>query len=95
MVTAPVRPDRVQDLRDLLATMNSGPGMVDPMNGLVPFGRFDTLHVARFVIADDQTLDDRTAFPGLPLVVCGVLKIGYDLALLYSFRHIKPPEEQA
>ena len=35
-----------------------------------------------------------TAFPGLPLVVCGVLKIGYDLALLYSFRNIKPPEER-
>ena len=34
-----------------------------------------------------------TAFSGLPLVVCGALKIGYDLALLYSFRHIKPPEE--
>jgi MFS family permease len=34
-----------------------------------------------------------TAFSGLPLVICGVLKIGYDLALLYSFRHIKPPEE--
>lgn len=32
-------------------------------------------------------------FSGLPLVVCGVLKIAYDLALLYSFRHIKPPEE--
>jgi MFS family permease len=32
-------------------------------------------------------------FPGLPLVVCGVLKIVYDLALLYSFRHLKPPEE--
>ena len=32
-------------------------------------------------------------FPGLPLVVCGVLKIAYDLALLYSFRHLKPPEE--
>jgi hypothetical protein len=31
----------------------------------------------------------------LPLVVCGTLKIAYDLALLYSFRHIKPPEEQA
>jgi hypothetical protein len=66
MVTAPVKPDRVQDLRDLLATMNSGPGMVDPMNPLVPFGRFDTIHVARFVIADDQTLDDRAAFPSLP-----------------------------
>jgi len=34
-----------------------------------------------------------TAFSGLPLVVCGTLKIAYDLALLYSFRHIKPPEE--
>lgn len=30
---------------------------------------------------------------GLPLVICGVLKIAYDFALLYSFRHIKPPEE--
>jgi MFS family permease len=36
-----------------------------------------------------------TAFSGLPLVVCGTLKIAYDLALLYSFRHIKPPEEKA
>ena len=26
-----------------------------------------------------------TAFPGLPLVVCGTLKIAYDLALLFSF----------
>jgi MFS family permease len=34
-----------------------------------------------------------TAFLGLPLIICGVLKIAYDLALLYSFRHIKPPEE--
>jgi hypothetical protein len=66
MVTAPVRPDRVQDLRDLLATMNSAPGVVDPHNALVPFGRFETIHVARFLVADDQTLDDRAAFPGLP-----------------------------
>ena len=35
-----------------------------------------------------------TSFSGLPLVICGVLKIGYDIALLVSFRHIKPPEEQ-
>jgi MFS family permease len=34
-----------------------------------------------------------TTFPGLPLILCGALKIGYDLALLFSFRHIKPPEE--
>lgn len=32
-------------------------------------------------------------FSGLPLVLCGVLKIAYDVALLFSFRHVKPPEE--
>jgi hypothetical protein len=32
-------------------------------------------------------------FSALPLVVCGCLKIGYDLALLRMFRHTKPPEE--
>src|SRR5260370_538 len=36
-----------------------------------------------------------TAFSGLPLVVCGTLKIAYDLALLVSFRHVKPPGEKA
>ena len=35
-----------------------------------------------------------TSFLALPLVVCGSLKIVYDLALLFSFRHVKPPEEQ-
>src|SRR6266513_5286789 len=34
-----------------------------------------------------------TSLAGLPLVICGVLKIVYDLSLLFSFRHIKPPEE--
>jgi MFS family permease len=29
----------------------------------------------------------------LPLVVCGSLKIAYDLALLWMFRHTRPPEE--
>ncbi len=36
-----------------------------------------------------------TSFAGLPLVICGALKIVYDLLLLYAFRDIKPPEEQA
>ncbi len=35
-----------------------------------------------------------TSFAGLPLLACGVLKIVYDVALLLSFRHVKPPEEQ-
>jgi MFS family permease len=34
------------------------------------------------------------SFSGLPLLLCGALKIVYDVALLYSFRHLKPPEEQ-
>jgi MFS family permease len=35
-----------------------------------------------------------TAFSGLPLVICGGLKIVYDVSLLLSFRHLKPPEER-
>jgi len=29
-----------------------------------------------------------------PFIICGVLKITYDLALLWGFRHIKAPEER-
>jgi predicted MFS family arabinose efflux permease len=28
-----------------------------------------------------------------PLLACGLLKIAYDLLLLLTFRHVKPPEE--
>jgi len=35
-----------------------------------------------------------TGFLGLPFVISGTLKTVYDLALLFAFRHIKPPEEQ-
>ncbi len=31
---------------------------------------------------------------GLPFVVAGSLKIGYDLLLLRNFRHVRPPEER-
>jgi MFS family permease len=34
------------------------------------------------------------SFLGAPLILCGGLKIVYDVLLLYSFRHIKPPEER-
>ncbi len=33
-------------------------------------------------------------FRAWPLVICGVLKIAYDLLLLIQFRHLKPPEEK-
>ena len=34
------------------------------------------------------------SFQALPLIICGVLKITYDLLLLMQFRFLKPPEEQ-
>jgi MFS family permease len=33
-------------------------------------------------------------FEAWPLVICGVLKITYDMLLLRQFRHLKPPEER-
>jgi predicted MFS family arabinose efflux permease len=33
-------------------------------------------------------------FEAWPLIICGALKILYDFALLWAFRHIKPPEER-
>jgi MFS family permease len=30
-----------------------------------------------------------------PLILCGVIKIGYDIALLWTFRHVRPPEERS
>ena len=35
-----------------------------------------------------------TSLFGWPFVICGTLKITYDLLLLYSFRHDRPPEER-
>ena len=67
MVIAPLLPGRVGELRALLATMNLRPGIADPANALVPFGRFDRLHVARFVILDDRTLDDAGASQDSPI----------------------------
>src|SRR5262245_22965058 len=35
-----------------------------------------------------------TPLAALPFILCGVLKIAYDLSLLAMFRHTKPPEER-
>ncbi|HWT98981.1 MAG TPA: hypothetical protein VN229_15245 [Terriglobales bacterium] len=63
MILAPVRRDRIDALRHLLASLNGLPGTANPQNELVPFARFENIHVARFVILDDQTLGDRRAYP--------------------------------
>lgn len=65
MVTASVDRNSLGGLRQLLATMNLAPGQANPANPLVPFGKLANLHFARFVILDDQTLDDMQLY-GLP-----------------------------
>src|ERR1044071_5058182 len=65
MVLAPIIPERETELRQLLDSMNHGPGQVDPNNSLLPFGEFEALHFARFVILDDKTTDDVRVY-GLP-----------------------------
>jgi len=62
MITATVRVGELQNLRTLLASMNKIPGHADPDNGLVPFGRFDRLHFARFVIIEAKTLQEIKEF---------------------------------
>ena len=58
MVLAPIVPERETELRQLLGSMNRGPGQVDPNNALLPFAEFEKLHFARFVILDDKTTED-------------------------------------
>ena len=65
MVLAAINPRREAELRRLLESMNEAPGRVNPNNELLPFVQFDTLHVARFVILKDNSLDDVRAY-GLP-----------------------------
>jgi len=65
MVVARIDRRSADGLRALLATMNFAPGQLDAMNSLVPFGELENLHFARFVILDDQTLDDIQLY-GLP-----------------------------
>ena len=62
MIAAPIRPDRLPEVRALLATMNQRPGLADPNNPLVPFGRFETLHFARFIVLKDDTIDDLAVY---------------------------------
>jgi hypothetical protein len=68
LINAPIKPGARADLEKLLASMNQPayPGMADPKNALIPFGAFGALHIARFVIVDDNTLKD-FALANLPV----------------------------
>jgi len=62
MIAATVRVGQLQNLRTLLASMNKIPGHADPDNDLIPFGKLDRLHFARFVIIEAKTLQEIRAF---------------------------------
>jgi hypothetical protein len=66
MVVAPIIAGREAELRQLLASMNREPGVADPDNPLVPFGKITTLHFARFVVLVDKTREDLLVY-GAPL----------------------------
>ena len=65
MVLAPIQPERENELRRLLDSMNDAPGRVNPNNALVPFAIFEMLHFARLLILDDKTSGDARVY-GLP-----------------------------
>lgn len=54
-------------LRALLESMNQAPGLADPGNAILPFGEFERLHFARFVLLEDPTLADIEAYGLQPL----------------------------
>ena len=66
MIVAPVVAGQEAGLRHLLASMNHGPGRLDPKNALIPFDQFDTLHVARLLLVDDKTVDDVRVYDIVP-----------------------------
>jgi hypothetical protein len=74
MILATIVPEREAELRRLLASMNREPGSLDPLNSVVPFGRLEQLHFARFVILDDETLDD--------IKVYGLRRVNYPAYLV-------------
>ena len=56
MVLAPMTDGGSGELRELLASHEPrAPGVADPENALVPFGQFERLHFARFVILEAPT----------------------------------------
>lgn len=74
MIVAAVRDGQLENLRKLLDGMNRSIGLADPANSLLPFGEFERLHMARFVIIEDITGDDikvygKKPYPWSPTLV--------------------------
>lgn len=66
LYASPIKAGCGNDLRSLLAGMNRVPGVVDPLNSLIPFARFRNLHFARVLVVTDLGATDRAVY-GLPV----------------------------
>ncbi|WP_446811697.1 hypothetical protein ACH50O_09085 [Methylomonas sp. 2BW1-5-20] len=66
MIVATIHDGQLGKLRALLAGMNKSIGLADPENALVPFGRFERLHFARFTIIEAITAEEIKAFGVAP-----------------------------
>jgi len=66
MVIAPLDRNRLSEVRSLLASMNDAPGIANPSNSIIPFGKLEGLHFARLVVLEDLSLDDITVAYDLP-----------------------------
>ena len=62
MILAAIDPHREHELRELLASMNEGPGQLKPNNAIFHFAQFEQLHFARALILKDQTTGDVRAY---------------------------------
>ena len=91
VIVAPVASDRVAGLRAELAKLNvpGKTGFANPDNQFVPFGAFDTIHYARFVVLEDNTLADRAFYPvlaedekRLPIYLCFMVDCDGDATAL-------------
>jgi hypothetical protein len=85
MILAKINPARETELRRLLASMNIEPGVVDPLNAIIPFAEFKQLHFARIVILDDQTVKD--------ISVYGLKPVDYPIYIAVLADFDGPPDE--
>jgi len=65
LIVAPIKPEREAELRRLLDSMNHAPGRLNLNNPIFPFPRFEALHVGRFLVIEDRSLNDITVY-GIP-----------------------------
>ncbi|WP_047498164.1 hypothetical protein [Terriglobus sp. TAA 43] len=65
MYAAPLRPEAITTVHQLLCSMNKQPGVYDPQNSLIPLHMFAQLHYARLLVVQDLAAQDCAVY-GLP-----------------------------